>query len=355
MKTFYLNFARVFGVALLTALLAECVAAAEAAKTNAAPRIEFSELIHDFGKVTTTEPLRHDFIVTNTGNAVLQILEVKPGCGCTTAGTWDKEIQPGKTGRIPIQFNPANYSGPVTKSVTITCNDPAKSISSLQLKADIWKALDIQPTYVQFLPVEDEATNETRIVKITNRTDDPLTLELQSASNPAFKTELKTVQPNKEFELHITFAGSTLTNIGSISSQISLKTSWPNQPVVSFSAFAMLRQAVTISPNVLNLPARQSMAAYKQSAFVMNNSSTPVKLTEASVNAEGVKVQINESTPGKTFSLTIEYPEGFNPAPGTPLELKVKTTHPKRPIVSANILVMGPPPGTPAAKATGTK
>lgn len=359
MKTLFSSHSRIAGVTLLAVLLSTRIHAAEAAATVKAPHAEFSELVYDFGKVKTSEPLRHDFIVTNTGNAVLNILEVKPGCGCTTAGSWDKEIQPGKTGRIPVQFNPANYSGPVTKPITITCNDPVKNIQSLQLKADIWKAIDIQPTYVQFLPVEDEVTTDTRVVKITNRTDDPLTLELQSASNPAFKTELKTIQAGKEFELHITFAGPTPTNNFSISSQIALKTTWPSQPIINLSAFAMTRPAVSISPNVITLPARQSTAVYRQSAFVMNNSSTPVKLTEASVNAEGVKVQIAESTPGKTFSLTIEYPENFNPPPGKALELTVKTTHPKRPIVTAAINVLASPtpaaPPAPAAKAVGTK
>src|SRR5215207_9677992 len=67
------------------------------------PRIKFSEDTFDFGKVKFSDVLGHDFIVTNTGNAPLVISSVMPACGCTVTGTWDREIQPGQTGKIPIQ------------------------------------------------------------------------------------------------------------------------------------------------------------------------------------------------------------------------------------------------------------
>ena len=88
--------------------LRSAVAAADApapATANApapppAPRIVFEQPIHDFGEVKRGAPVEYSYIFTNTGAETLQVLEVKPGCGCTTAGTWDKEVPAGKTGRI---------------------------------------------------------------------------------------------------------------------------------------------------------------------------------------------------------------------------------------------------------------
>src|SRR5678815_2908741 len=150
-----------------------------------------------------TNPLKHDFVVTNLGNAPLLIIEVRPGCGCTTAGDWDKEIAPGKTGRIPIQFNPSSFGGPVSKSVTVTCNDPAQATHYLSIQGTIWRPIDVQPQYVHFMPAEDEITNETRIVKITNNTEEDVKLEEPKSSSAVFTTELKTIKAGKEWELHI--------------------------------------------------------------------------------------------------------------------------------------------------------
>jgi len=82
-----------------------------AAAITSGPRIEFDTNVYNFGKVSSGELVRHDFIFTNTGTSTLEITDVRPGCGCTTAGTWDKKVEPGKTGLIPLQFNSANFGG----------------------------------------------------------------------------------------------------------------------------------------------------------------------------------------------------------------------------------------------------
>src|SRR6516165_8664222 len=74
-----------------------------------APKIQFSELTYDFGKADSGTLIKHIYVFTNSGDAILEITGVKPGCGCTTAGDWDKRVEPTKTGTIPIQFNSAGY------------------------------------------------------------------------------------------------------------------------------------------------------------------------------------------------------------------------------------------------------
>ena len=82
------------------------------ANEAAAPRAQFAELAFDFGKVKSSEKPKHEFVVTNVGSLPLEILEVKPGCGCTVLGTCDKQIQPGKTGKIDAV--PVNHAKPPT-------------------------------------------------------------------------------------------------------------------------------------------------------------------------------------------------------------------------------------------------
>jgi len=67
-------------------------------KESAGPKIQFAEMVYDFGKVSSGELVKHTFVFTNIGTATLEIKDVRPGCGCTTAVTWDKVVAPGKTG-----------------------------------------------------------------------------------------------------------------------------------------------------------------------------------------------------------------------------------------------------------------
>lgn len=312
--------------------------------TGAKPTIQFEELIHDFGKVKSGEPLRHDFVFTNTGTATLEVTDVRPGCGCTTAGQWDRKVEPGKTGKIPIQFNPNSPSGTIAKSIAVTCNDPLGNVQTLQVKATVWKPVDINPAYVYFMGVEGEVTNDTKVVKITNNLEESITLEPPQANNPNFKTELKTIKPGKEFDLQVVYSPSGSNTMPQ--SVITMKSSSTNMPLVSITAYAMPQPALVAMPQAIRLPAGPLSPNYRQPVTIRNNSSTAVTLSDPIVNAEGVTVQTTETQPGKLFTLNLSFPTNFQARADKPMELTVKTSHPKYPIlrvpfIQANI----PSPG----------
>src|SRR6266540_4154163 len=220
--------------------------APESPVDTSGPRIEFATNVFNFGKVTSGELVRHDFVFTNVGTATLEIKDVRPGCGCTTAGSWDKQVEPGKTGTIPLQFNSSNFGGAVTKSATVTCNDPGKSNVVLQITGTVWKPIEVTPTMAVFNVSDESETNVTKVVRIVNNLEEPLKLSDLKCTNQVFRTELKTVQPDKEFELHITavppFAGP------SISAPVTLNTSSAKMPIISVTAYVAVRQGVAVMP-----------------------------------------------------------------------------------------------------------
>src|SRR5262249_19492002 len=119
--------------------------AAAAQQAALGPRIQFAETTFDFGKVTSGDVVKHEFVFTNVGTATLQIRDVLPGCDCTTAGTWDRRVEPGKTGVVPLEFNSFGFSGAVAKSATVSCNDSRQPTPLLEIKGIVWKAFDVTP------------------------------------------------------------------------------------------------------------------------------------------------------------------------------------------------------------------
>jgi hypothetical protein len=319
------------------------------AKVNG-PRIEFSQRTFDFGKVKTTDILKHDFLVTNTGNAVLEITEVTPGCGCTTAGTWDRLIQPGQVGKLPLQVNPAHFLGPVTKVVTVKCNDPANGTNIISLQAVIWRPIDVQPEVITFSQIEGEATNETRLVHIVSNLEEPVTFSQPQSTNPLYKAELKTARAGKEFDLLVSYSGAPVVNPFD---SIRIPTSSKDVPVVNINVQTIQQPALVALPDQIRLSPAGLGKAYQVSEFIRNNGRTPVSLSEAFVNVPGVTVQIKETDPGKAFQLNLLFAADFQASPGQPIFLTVKTSHPKRPIFQVPVIVPTPTPTpVPAAAAT---
>ncbi len=319
-----------------TLLNAGAAGAAGAAARTDGPRIKFAETRFDFGKINSSTAVRHDFIVTNVGAAPLNITSVQPGCpGCTKAVSWDREIPPGQTGRIQIEFNPAGFSGTVSKSVTVNCNDAAQATHYLQFQATIWQPIEVTPAYVYFMPVDGESTNETKVVRIVNHLDEPVTLQPPRTDNPRFQLDLKTVQPGREFELRISHASPSTNTLPQ--GTISIATSSTNALVLKVSAVAMPQPALVVSPHQINVPFTPSGAGHRHTQLIRNNGSQALKLTEATVNAEGVVVQVSEQQPGKVFILNVNFPPGFKPGTGVPTALTVKTSSSRQPVITIPI------------------
>ena len=100
------------------------------------PVFGLTSLEHDFGKVKAGEVLTHTFVLENHGSNVLVIEDVKPSCGCTK-GDFDKQIEPGKSGKITLTVSKTEkYVGPTLRTAVVTTNDPDHKTVKLGLSAD---------------------------------------------------------------------------------------------------------------------------------------------------------------------------------------------------------------------------
>jgi hypothetical protein len=322
------------------------------ASAAAGPRIQFATNLLDFGKVPVGQTVKCEYVFTNTGDQMLEILSVHPGCACSTAGNWTKQVAPGRMGKIPIQFNTANYNGPVVKYATVTCNVSNQPVVMLEMRGTIWKPIEVTPPYVYFSLSAECQSNETRSVRIVSNPDIPVTLAPPVSSHPAFAAELKTVRPGKEFELVVRTVPPL--NPGMVQGEVSLKTSLTNLPAISVSVLAMVQQAIMAMPSQLMLPAGPLPAAMRMGVTVRNSSLTNVILTEPAFSRPDVTVQLQEIQPGRVWNLLLGFPGGFELAPGERAELSVKTSHPLYPRVAVPVIQAARPAAIPAAAPTPT-
>jgi hypothetical protein len=117
------------------------------------PKIEFDVKAFQCGTIIEgkTEKLNAVFNVKNTGDALLKLESVRPGCGCTVV-KYDSLIQPGKTAKIEAQVNIKGYrSGSITKSITVTSNAEKDHVVQLTIEATIKSAVDISGTYINLI------------------------------------------------------------------------------------------------------------------------------------------------------------------------------------------------------------
>lgn len=99
--------------------------------------IHFSETQHDFGEVQEGKTVEYDFSFDNSGNSTLKIGDIKTSCGCTAALINKKDLAPGEKGTLNVKLNTANRNGKMSRTITISSNDPINPKKVLTVYADI--------------------------------------------------------------------------------------------------------------------------------------------------------------------------------------------------------------------------
>lgn len=290
------------------------------------PKIQFNTPVHDFGKISAGEIVKYSYIFTNVGDQQLIISNVQPSCGCTATAEWTREVEPGKTGTIPIQFNSANFGGAIAKMVTVLCNDKTQPAVYLQIKGTVWKPIEITPAYA-VINVPPESSGGSATVKILNNTENALLLGKPEVNQPGFAVEIRTNQPGKEYELTV----STVPPLkpGNVQAEIKIPTSSSNAPVITVRTWANVQPALSILPAQVSLPTAPLANKLTPVVTIINNTTNPLALTEPAVTIPGVDFQLREVQPGRYFTIGLTFPQGFQLKEGESGEIKVKSSNPK--------------------------
>ncbi len=94
--------------------------------------VEFDEYSFDFGTASEGTVVTHNFRFTNMGSEPLAILGVEASCSCLSVEVPNREIAPGETAAVTLQFYSTNNRGQRNEKVTLAANtNPIKVNLSL--------------------------------------------------------------------------------------------------------------------------------------------------------------------------------------------------------------------------------
>lgn len=278
-------------------------------KPGEEPKIEFDTPIYDAGRIRTGVDIQHDFWFHNTGNGPLEIIQVKPSCGCTTSGEYDRVVEPGKSGKIPLKVATGNFSGPISKSVTIITNAPgAASTIALQIKGELWQIVQAAPNSALFGNTSSTTAREstlTRKITITNNSESPLTLASPKSSNTAFSADIKPLEEGKKWELTVALS-KELPN-GAVTGNIEIETGLKDLPSIKIPCNAYLVSDVDVVPNKVAIPENRTVPMQRD-FYVRNNAAKPLAIADLASSNPALKLTMQETQPGMAYRVTMEVP-----------------------------------------------
>lgn len=317
---------RLFATTLALALaLTAPFAVAEETKSTAAPRLTLVEPIKDFGTVPKGEKLDWAFQIHNSGTADLEILAVKPTCGCTVA-EFDKVIKPGQTGKIAAHVDTTQFTGPISKAVMIETNDPAAPSAQVTISAVVKPYVEAFPAgFVRYNMIQGDAEKQS----VTLYSEDDQPFEIVSVSSPQewIKVEHRKAEGNSvlknlgregqnQYVFDITVGGPD-ARVGPIAEKVRIVTNSKMQPEYSLTVSGIIRPSYRVEPSGVNFgevsPADD--AAKRIILLRSNHLKTPEAfvVTKAESGIAGVAAEVKPTGNKGEYEVTLNVTKDAKP------------------------------------------
>jgi len=102
----------------------------------AAPMISVDNPVYSV-TLQSNSLVSHTFVLRNAGDETLTITDVFTSCGCTTTALAKRELAPEESVDLQATVNTTGFRGTVTRTVSVTSNDPIHPTAVLQIVVTI--------------------------------------------------------------------------------------------------------------------------------------------------------------------------------------------------------------------------
>ena len=296
---------KLFTAALWTS--AWCVAAL----ADGTPKIQFEQMIYDFGKVAQVETVSGTFKFKNVGDGILKVEPPKPSCGCTIAGLKPDTLKPGESGELSFTLNLGHAKTLMEKHISVTSNDPQTRDISLTIRVDYTPLYDLNPmTVVPNLPLGINVASQ--VTTLTRTDGKPLRIAKLEASKPwitaqmepsaqvdgstaRIRVEIKRDGPPRRFNEYV--------QIYAIEQ--------PNSPVSTIYVYGQIMGEVSLTPEVLywsvtdleKTRKERPEAVITRRMTIRSENGKPFEIKNPQSTLKGMKLELVPKEPGKVYEL----------------------------------------------------
>jgi hypothetical protein len=236
-----------------------CLAAAAAlgrAEDRWGEKLFAGDLVHDFGTVAHGADLYYRFKLTNPYKVPLDI-DLKVSCGCVTATSPQRTLQPNETSYIEARMDTTRFTGvkQVTVYVSIGNDSGYHSSAELKVSANIRQDVVFNPGQVEFGAVNQGET-VARTIDIDYAGGLAATWKITEVvtNNGPVEATLKEVRREGDrvgYQAVITLKKDA--PVGALKQEILFKTNDTSSPFVPAFVLATIQSSINVSPSKLDL------------------------------------------------------------------------------------------------------
>ncbi len=299
------------------------------------PALHVAELEHDAGAIARGESVAVEFVLENRGEGELVIKNVQPSCGCTVA-SFDRRIAPGGSGKVRATLDTRDFSGPITKSLTVLSNDPSVPQLTLRIKAEVRAHVLVAPAFARFVHTQTLPPPTTAVtVWSSDRTD----FKVLAASSPlayvqvtvreAAADERLEAAPGPQWRVELALASDA--PVGPLRDFVTVRTNHPEQSELQVPLSGVVRPVLHLTPAKADF-GELSLAGQSRKVVLtlINFGAEPVEVHTVATDVRGAEARLVEVEKGKRWKIEIDLTPAMDRGKVDGL-LKIETSSPVQP------------------------
>ncbi len=245
-----------------------------------APKISFDATHFDFGRISPDKKVSHLYKVTNAGNAILSITNVRPACGCTSTVTGQWSVKPGESTQIEATFDPKGQRGIVRKSIVVVSNDPKSPETVLTFDAEVVQPIQPSKDNVFFDQV-DRTGSASDSIRFASTDGNPVQLTGAQAPGAPY-LHLATRSEGKDAVLDLKLAGNEIPKGQDMGIEVvTVHTTNPRLPVFRVNVQWQVKPSIIPDPPAVAWSEAKAGAALRMELTLTQASGKPFRVTNA--------------------------------------------------------------------------
>ena len=310
------------------------------------PKISVDPMLKDAGTVAKGDRIEAVFTVKNAGTQDLVISDARPSCGCTVA-SFDRTVKPGQTGRITANVDTKNFSGPITKTVSVVSNDPETPQLALTIKAIVKPYVEVAPQeFVRFSAIRGDTASQDLILYSGEADFHPTVGEasqpyVQAQIAPAADKEKLEGKTGTQYKLHVTLEPNA--PVGVLNAPVHIKTGVARQPDLEIRVSGIVRDRISVTPASIvfgNFTPGKDVIS-RNVIFTNNKPAQAVRIQKVESSIAGMTAELVPMTEGVNYTIVLKPKTDLKKGEFTGT-LKIYTTDKERPEIdvpmSGNVL-----------------
>jgi uncharacterized protein DUF1573 len=326
-----------------TAILAFCAVLLVTASALAAgkPKAVVTEPLKDAGVIPKGDKITHDFIIRNEGDAVLEITNVQPACGCTVV-EFDKSIAPGQTGKVHAVLDTTDFGGPIGKGVTVFTNDPDTPQIELTIHARVEPRIAVKPGYARYIVVQKESVQGTIAQTLWAPDGTPFEVTSVESPWPFMKVAYHEAKPEeripnaegRQWRVDMTLSNDE-AKVGALADYVTIHTTHPKQKIVQIPVSGFVRPVMAVTPPRADFGSISLKEPVKTSINIQNFATEPIRITSVE-SVKGVDAKVEPLQEGREYQVRLVLNQNLGKGAFNG-KLKIHTDSPKVPVLEVEL------------------